>query len=406
LAEFTGERVIPGQVDTDLWNEHRARYMFASRFCCNKSVLDVGCGAGYGSDEMAQTASRVLGLDVSAEALQYARDHYRRTNLAFIRAPCDAMPIRDACFDLVVAFEVIEHLDDWENFLKEARRVLTPCGQLIISTPNKSYYAESRRQTGPNPFHEHEFEFEEFQGELSRFFPQVSLFLQNHSEGIVFQPVGTGSGAEVRIEGEGATPGESHFLIAVCAQAPQTGAPTFVYLPTSANVLREREVHIAKLEAELETKNRWLEQVRQEHQKLVEMFRAQQQDLEERNRWAEKLNAELEKARLKMDQSEAHLAAAIEQVKAGYEAKVAELEQENRAKTEWALETERRLGEELEQRSRELVKCVDVLHETEQTLEERTAWALSLDARLNAVAASRWVKLGRRIGLGPEARNR
>jgi len=47
LAEFTGERVIPGQVDADLLNEHLARYAFAARLSRRKQVLDAGCGAGY-----------------------------------------------------------------------------------------------------------------------------------------------------------------------------------------------------------------------------------------------------------------------------------------------------------------------------------------------------------------------
>ena len=62
----------------------------------------------------------------------------------------------------MVAFEVIEHLEDWRDFLREVRRVLAPRGQFIVSTPNKLYYTESRGATGANPFHVHEFDFEEF----------------------------------------------------------------------------------------------------------------------------------------------------------------------------------------------------------------------------------------------------
>ena len=58
LAEFTGERVIPGEVDIDLLNEHMARYTFAARLARGKRVLDAGCGAGYGSAELARAAER------------------------------------------------------------------------------------------------------------------------------------------------------------------------------------------------------------------------------------------------------------------------------------------------------------------------------------------------------------
>jgi len=255
LAEFTGERVIPGQVDADLLNEHLARYAFAARLSRRKQVLDAGCGAGYGSAELARNAASVLGIDRSAEAISLARAQYLAPNLRFEEADCTALPAADGSIDLVVAFEVIEHLQDWRAFLREARRVLSPAGQFIVSTPNKRYYSESRGDSGPNTFHVHEFEFEEFRAELGEVFPHVSLFLENHTEGVVFQPASSQpeSTADVRVDETGSSPEDSHFFLAVCASRPQTGAPTFVYVPRVANVLRERERHIALLERELET---------------------------------------------------------------------------------------------------------------------------------------------------------
>jgi len=65
--EFTGERVIPGQVDPDLLNEHLARYAFAARLARGKRVLDAGCGAGYGSAELVKSALSVVGVDAAAD---------------------------------------------------------------------------------------------------------------------------------------------------------------------------------------------------------------------------------------------------------------------------------------------------------------------------------------------------
>jgi len=180
VTEFTGERAIPGEIETDLLNEHLARYLFAARLARGKRVLDAGCGAGYGSAELAGAADRVVGFDRAAEAVDFARAHYQLPNLFFEQATCGAIPHPEGAFDLVVAFEVIEHLEDWRGFLGEARRVLAPTGQFIVSTPNKLYYAESRGEAGENPFHAHEFEFEELREELTRVFPHVSLFLENH----------------------------------------------------------------------------------------------------------------------------------------------------------------------------------------------------------------------------------
>lgn len=419
MAEFTGERVIPGQVDADLLNEHLARYAFAARLSRRKRVLDAGCGAGYGSAELARAALHVTGVDNAAEAIAFARAHYPLPNLTFEQADVTALPFADSCFDLVTAFEVIEHLEDWSGFLREARRVLAGDGQLIVSTPNRLYYAESRAAAGPNPFHVREFEFDEFVGALREVFPDVRVFLENHAEGVVFQPAGGDSGqaAEVRVEGA-AVAGESHFFVAVCALRPQMGAPTFVFVPRAANILRERERHIAALEGELQLKEGWLEaaksdlaELNQEHQKLLAMFRAQQAELETRNRWAARLNDELNAAGERIARLQEELAAeqaAAREMAAAYEAQVAHLEAENRAKTEWAQQTEIRLTGELNERGAELAACVEALHAAEAMVEERTRWAWNLQARierleaqLSAVRASRWVQLGRRIGLGP-----
>jgi len=404
LAEFTGERVIPGEVDVDLLNEHLARYTFASRLARGKRVLDAGCGAGYGSAELAHAAQCVVGMDVAAEAVSFAREHYRLPNLSFTQASCTAAPYKDSSFDLITAFEVIEHLENWRDFLREARRVLAANGQFIVSTPNKAYYTESRGVEGANPFHVHEFEFEEFRTELKAIFPYVSLYLENHVGGVTFQPHEPGNTVEVRVDAGEPAPHESHFFLAVCTHRPQVGNPTFVYVPRAANVLRERERHIALLEHELGEKDAWLRKSLAEHEELVAKHAAVVGELERANEWAARLNGEIAELRELLAGEQAH----GREVAAGYDAKVAELEEDIRAKTQWARDVETRLTAEVQKQTADLVAAVEALHRTEKELEERTGWALRLEGearelgeRLAVVRASRWVRLGRRVGLGP-----
>jgi SAM-dependent methyltransferase len=404
LAEFTGERIIPGAVDVDLLNEHLARYAFAARLARGKRVLDAGCGAGYGSAELAHAAQAVVGIDVSSDALTFARANYRLPNLTFEMASCAALPHRDASFDLVVGFEVIEHLENWREFLREVRRVLAPNGQFIVSTPNKLYYTESRGEQGANPFHVHEFEFEEFRTELKSIFPYVSLYLENHVEGVTFQPHEPGNTVEVRVDAGEPAPNDSHFFVAVCAPRPQLGNPTFVYVPRAANVLREREKHIALLEHELVTKNQWLDKALGEHDALMKQFTAQKEALERSNRWAEEQNSEIAEGRALIGE----LQEEATEMAAAYEAKVRELEADIEAKTKWARDVEAALTAEVKKQTADLVAAVTALHHTEKELEERTAWALRLQEEAKALAGqlalvrdSRWVKLGRKVGLGP-----
>src|SRR5689334_1297324 len=72
---FTGERVVPGKVDADLFNEHFARYVYARQFCSGKKVLDTGCGTGYGSRHLAEAAQFVVGIDNDSAAVAYARSN-------------------------------------------------------------------------------------------------------------------------------------------------------------------------------------------------------------------------------------------------------------------------------------------------------------------------------------------
>lgn len=367
MVEFTGERVIPGEVDNDLWNEHLARYAFAARLAAGKRVLDAGCGAGYGTSELARTAIAAVGADVSAPAIDYARRHFPGPNISFIQCSCTALPLPAASVDVVTAFEVIEHVQDWQAFLAETRRVLAPGGTLIISTPNREYYAESRGLTGPNPYHVHEFDLSEFSAALRAQFPHVSLFLQNHVAAIGFQPCSAAPGP-LEVSGSGGrtgSPEDSHFLLALCSDAPLPEIHAQLYVPATANVLRERERHIEMLETERE-------QLRQEKQNLVDMYRAQKAELEASNAWAREIDEKLERA--------------------------------NAEKAEWGA----RLNAEIHRLNDELKTCIERLDRAEATVIERTEWALRLQKDIERledilamVRASRWVKLGRKVGVGP-----
>lgn len=361
MLEFTGERVVPGQVDADLWNEHFCRYLFAARLARGKRVADLGCGTGYGAAELAKTANIVVGFDISAEAVEFAASEYRIPNLSFRVAGAENVPEPDGAFDLIVSFEVIEHLEDSEALAREARRLVSNNGQFIVSTPNRDYYSESRSESGPNPFHTREFSLEEFRELLSRHFPYVKLFTQNHAAMLAIRPLDEPAGPPVvRINGE-AQPEAAHFFLAVCALSPQVGSPTFLYAPTTANVLRERERHIQKLQE-------FLDQSLREHAGLVEQHRHLEEELKGVQSW--------------LAQREEELTDKVRHVEI--------------------------LQKEIAGGSEDLRKALAQLHSTEQELASRTAWAQQLnrekDELVTTLRASWWVKLGRKLGLGPDIR--
>jgi chromosome segregation ATPase len=157
-------------------------------------------------------------------------------------------------------------------------------------------------------------------------------------------------------------------------------------------VLRERETHIALLEDELRRKDQWLEDAKRDLADLDRKHQDLTAELEKSNHWAGRLNSELAASGARVQQLQEELVAA----QAEAQAKIDELEARARA--------------ELEAKLLELSQCVEYLHQAEKTVEERTHWAQRLDAELGdlrrklaLVESSRWVRLGRRVGMGPDA---
>lgn len=168
------ERVDPEKAPRGVMAVHLARYAFAKSFAEGKSVLDVACGAGYGSAVIADVARRVVGMDRSGTAVRYALTRYRRANAAFLVGDAGRLPFPEASFETVVSFETIEHLPDIPRYLEEVRRVLRPGGEFVVSTPK----ARKTTTRPANPHHTIEYSAQDFEALLGQFFARVDLYGQ------------------------------------------------------------------------------------------------------------------------------------------------------------------------------------------------------------------------------------
>src|SRR5262249_14419746 len=104
------ERIVPDDEPPGIVALHLKRYLFAQPYCTRNVVLDAACGTGYGSAELARVATRVVGVDVDEQAIEYARSRYVADNVEFEAMDVAALDFDDASFDVVVAFEAIEHV--------------------------------------------------------------------------------------------------------------------------------------------------------------------------------------------------------------------------------------------------------------------------------------------------------
>jgi SAM-dependent methyltransferase len=168
------ERIVPDETEPGIVAIHLKRYAFAEPWCRGKEVLDVACGAGYGSAHLAASAARVVGGDVSEEAIAYARERYAAPNVEFMTLDATALPFPDDSFDAVCSFETIEHLADRDAYLAEVARVLRLDSAFIVSTPR----AEATTERPENPFHLVEYSAADFERLLRGRFDAVELYGQ------------------------------------------------------------------------------------------------------------------------------------------------------------------------------------------------------------------------------------
>jgi len=223
---WTGER-LQTDIFSDVSIEHLHRYAVALELVEGKTVLDLACGEGYGSALLAGKALSVTGIDIDAATIRAAGQKYHRPNLKFTAAPADATELPSASFDLITSFETIEHVENPQAVLTEMKRLLRPCGLLIISTPDKKWYTDNRAYT--NPFHKKEFYRDEFEAFLNATFSHTKLLDQRYFSGSLLAAEGDTKMPTIYsgdFNAVQAVQMQPHYLLAMASDAPLPSIPT------------------------------------------------------------------------------------------------------------------------------------------------------------------------------------
>ncbi len=269
--KFTGERYVPGEGGAQIAYEHWHRYAFAKRWAVGRNVLDVACGTGYGTALLSTVARLCWGIELDRETAQEASRLAAAENLCVLQADVGKLPLATASMDMVVAFEILEHVEDYQSLMQELARVLSPDGMLLISTPNKASYSDDRHYR--NPYHVKEFYRDEFLALLHRYFPEVLLCHQQIRSGSLIiedsktdKPGGDSASGpsivhdgEVLVDSMGGQATEPMYFLALCRSGPDRNAGLRVscFLDASDSLIQEWSAESTRLNAEISSLGRW-----------------------------------------------------------------------------------------------------------------------------------------------------
>lgn len=105
----------------------------------NAHILDVGCGLGLYVRQLRTLSPHVWGVDIDADKVTEAGGELPNIR----QASAEVLPFADGTFDVLLSHEVLEHVDDDRQAVREAYRVLRPGGRLVVFVPNRWYPFET-----------------------------------------------------------------------------------------------------------------------------------------------------------------------------------------------------------------------------------------------------------------------
>ncbi|WP_020595676.1 class I SAM-dependent methyltransferase [Spirosoma panaciterrae] len=130
------------------------------------NVLEIGCGWGRGLELLTKAATHYTGIDKNQDLINALQAEYPQSTFISANIP----PLRtlaDNTFDYIVTFQVIEHIENDDLFVKEAHRVLKPGGKLLLTTVNKSFSLTR------NPWHVREYYADGLKDLITKYFSKI-----------------------------------------------------------------------------------------------------------------------------------------------------------------------------------------------------------------------------------------
>jgi 2-polyprenyl-3-methyl-5-hydroxy-6-metoxy-1,4-benzoquinol methylase len=137
---------------------HWSRYSFARRLCADRTVLDIGCGYGYGAAILSPLFRSYTGMDADRSAIQWASRVVsdKVSGTRFLDIDASSQALAGKTFETVLCFEVLEHVPAPRELLGMVLRFLAPGGVALLSTPN-GIISQGDSKRFRSPFHVREY---------------------------------------------------------------------------------------------------------------------------------------------------------------------------------------------------------------------------------------------------------
>ncbi|OYT16783.1 MAG: SAM-dependent methyltransferase [Bacteroidetes bacterium 4572_77] len=169
MASFQTAERHSSEVITDnvLHQRHMIAYHQAAQIISG-NVLEVGCGEGYGMKLLAPKADKYTAIDKYNTPIDASLPDIHKITFKQMTVP-PFEGLQDHSFDYIVSFQVIEHIEDDDFFIRELYRLLKPGGKLILTTPN------IKMSLTRNPWHIREYTVSELEHLMKKIFESVNM---------------------------------------------------------------------------------------------------------------------------------------------------------------------------------------------------------------------------------------
>jgi 2-polyprenyl-3-methyl-5-hydroxy-6-metoxy-1,4-benzoquinol methylase len=154
------EQALPGRtkyIKSGYYKYMLSRYLYSLRYIRNKTVLDCASGLGWGSYLLSDYPSKLVSIDIDKKALDFSRQMWNDSKLNFSDHSVLDLKNLDTTFDVVLGYELIEHLkfEDGKLFIVQTSKVLCKDGMLILSSYFPDTQEKARKSEKTNKYHLH-----------------------------------------------------------------------------------------------------------------------------------------------------------------------------------------------------------------------------------------------------------